>query len=220
MSLRADVPAYDTPELADQWQGALAVLTEIGELGIPCAMSVGTRRILFQTVRAMGAVDVLDIGTYTGASALAFALTGARVTTVDICDANAPDGWWSKAGRPRSPADTMAAAGVSVEFVTCDSVKYLSSTQKKFDLISLDGWHEHFAVYAEIPLALKRLKPGGLIFLDDVQPAGYEPLPGLDVIDGPRRALERHMKEKARFKIVPLSRTIEGEKIACAFLVA
>lgn len=220
MSLRADIPAYDTPELESEWQQALKVLIDLGEMEIACAMSVGTRRILFQVVRAMGATDVLDIGTYTGASALAFALTGARVTTVDIRDANAADGHWKNAGRPRSPADTMAAAGVSVEFVTSDSVKYLESTKRTFDFICIDGWHESSAVYAEIPLALERLKPGGLIFLDDVQPVGYTPLPGFDVIHGPRRALERHIKENSPFKIVPLPRTFEGEQIACAFLIA
>lgn len=206
--LRPALPDIDTPELEAQWQEALALLTDLGELGQPCAMAVETREMLFKTIRAMGATRVLDIGTFTGASALAFALAvgpGGSVTTVDIRPANDADGHWRAYGRPRSPAKLMALAGVAdrVEFVTLDSVAYLKATHKTFDLISLDGWHKESAVYAEIPLALDRLNPGGLIFLDDVQPAGYVPPPGLDVIDGPRKALERHARERAPFRMIP-----------------
>lgn len=222
-NLRPDVPVYDTSELKEEWQRALEVFTRLDELEIPCAMGVGTRRILFQTARAMGATDILDIGTFTGISALTFALAvgeKGRVTTVDIQDANSEDGHWSRVARPRSPAELLAHAGVSdrVEFVTQDSAEYLRHTPKMFDFISIDGWHEDFAVYSDIELAMARLKPNGMIFLDDVQTPGYEPPPGFDVIPGPWQAIERHLMEGAPLVVTFLSKTLDGEPIACAFL--
>jgi predicted O-methyltransferase YrrM len=217
------VPLYDTDKFHQEWQGALEVFTQLDEMEIPCAMGIGTRRILFQAVRAMGATDILDIGTFTGTSALTFALAvgdSGRVTTVDIRDANSGDAHWRSSGRARSPMDLMAMAGVKdrVEFVMQDSVEYLRSTKKKFDFISLDGWHEDFAVYSEIELAMTRLKPNGIIFLDDVQTPGYAPPPGFDVIPGPWQAIERRLLEGAPLIVTFLNRTLEGEPIACAFL--
>lgn len=221
--LRPDVPLYDTPKLREEWLQALEVFIKLDEREVPCAMGIGIRRILFQTIRAMGATDILDIGTFTGISALTFALAvgdNDHVTTVDIRDANSGDAHWRLSGRWRSPRDLMARAGVNgrVEFVTQDSVEYLRSTSKTFDFISIDGWHEDFAVYSEIELAMARLKPNGIIFLDDVQPPGYEPPPGFDVIPGPWMAIERHLFEGAPLTVRMLSRTLEGEPIACAFL--
>lgn len=221
--LRSDVPVYDTSELKEEWQQALEVFTRLDELDIPCAMGIGTRRILFQTIRAMGATEILDIGTFTGISALTFALAvgeRGRVTTVDIRDANAEDGHWSLVGRPRSPAELLSQAGVSgrVEFVTQDSAEYLRSTTKTFDFISIDGWHEDFAVYSDIELAMARLKQNGMIFLDDVQTPGYEPPPGFDVIMGPWQAIEQHILEGAPLVVTLLSKTLDGEPIACALL--
>lgn len=221
--LRCELPSYDTPELEKEWRSALAVLTEIDELEIPCAMSVGTRRVLFQVVRAMGAKNVLDIGTYTGTSAVTYALAvgeGGRVTTVDIQEANAEGGHWMTAGRPRNPARLMHDAGVMdrVRFITQDSVEYLKETEDLFDFISIDGWHEDFAVYAEIEWALQRLKPDGLIFLDDVQVSGYDVPPGHDTITGPWQALQRHLEAHAPFRVNLLTRSLEGEPMACAIL--
>src|SRR5687767_7342320 len=115
------VPLYDTPELAADWLEAKTVFERIGELEVPAAMMVGTRRILYQTVRAMNARDVLDIGTHTGLSALTFALAGCDVVTLDKVDANGPNGRWRKFGR-RKPIDTLRAASVDdrVTFVAQD----------------------------------------------------------------------------------------------------
>jgi predicted O-methyltransferase YrrM len=206
-NLRHELPDIETQDLEQQWQEVLALLTTLDELGHPCAMGLATRQILFKTVRAMGAKTVLDIGTFTGSSALAFALAvgaGGSVVSVDIKPANAPDGNWKKYKRQHSPADLMTLAGVAdrVEFVQADSVEYLQATSRRFDFICVDGWHEEQAVYAEIPLALERLNPGGLIFLDDVHPPGYIPPPGCDLITGPELALSRHLREGAPFRMV------------------
>lgn len=219
MTLREELPAFDTPDLAEQWAEALAVLTHVGELEVPCAMSVGARRVLFQVVRAMGARRVLDIGTYLGTSALAFALAVGEDGVVVSVD-NQPHHWREQGAR--SPDHLMRDAGMSgrVEFVTQDARGYLRQTEDRFDLISIDGWHEDFAVEDEVGLALGHLLPGGLIFLDDVQVEGEELPIGLDRIDGPRIALERMVQDGAPFRVVPVRQTLEGGWCAAAFLVA
>lgn len=184
-NLRRELPQWDTNVLDGEWQDVLDRLLTLGEGDHPCAMGLETRRILFQVTRAMGAKSVLDIGTFTGSSALVFALAGAEVVSVDITEDH-----WRKYDRRWPPPDLMEHAKVadSVEFVNQDSVAYLEATDHKFDFICIDGWHESFHVVKEIPLAIAHLNPNGLIFMDDVQMAS--PPPGVDRIDGPREALE------------------------------
>jgi predicted O-methyltransferase YrrM len=214
-NLRTELPGFDTPALAAEWE------QRVGHLDVPCTLNLGTRRILYQAIRAMHARDVLDIGTYVGTSALAFALAvgpKGRVVSIDT----EPD-HWRKLGQPHHPPEQlMAAAGVAgrVEFLTRDAREFLHLTGRLFDLICIDGWHEDFAVETEVTLALPRLNPGGLIYLDDVQREGAELPPGIDRIDGPRIALQRMLKAGAPFRVLPQQQTLEGEWTAGAWLLA
>ena len=223
MSLRKELPKFDTPDLVAQWKHALAILTRVGELDIPCTMRLGERQLLFQVLRAMGAREVLDIGTYCGTSALAFALAvgeGGHVVSVDIQDANAADGHWVEAMR-RKPRDLMEAAGVSerVEFVTMDAREYMVDTRRSFDLISIDGHHELESVGSEVRLALMLLRPNGLVFLHDVQDEDEILPPGFDKIDGPRLALKELIEERAPVRAVRFTTTADGEWATATFLV-
>lgn len=73
-----------------------------------------------------------------------------------------------------------------------------------FDLIFLDGDHSAKAVYGEIPLALKRLNPGGVIVLHDFFPNGRPLWEGQAPILGSWLATARFQAEKAGFEVVPL----------------
>jgi O-methyltransferase len=187
-------------------------------------MNLQTRRMLFETIRTMGAKSVLDIGTYVGVSAMNYAIAvgiGGSVVTVDIKDANAEDGFWKTTGRPMSPERMLKSVGVNhrVEFVTQDSVEFMRATDRTFDFISIDGWHEAHQVYKEIELAMQCLNPGGLIFMDDVQPFNdWERPQNLDYIDGPYKALRQHLDEGAEIEPVTFSETY-GSWTATAFLL-
>lgn len=219
-NLREGMPDYDTPELRGQWEReGLAVLKRVGELGVFRAMSVGTRQMLFQSARAIGARSVLDIGTYVGTSALAFALAVERVVTVDYVDANAPDGYWKIDGRTRSPAGLMEAAGVAdrVEFVTATDANYLAGTDDRFDLICIDASKDSEEDYLTTGLALKRLNPGGLMFFDDVFPEGKPMKAGGYSVLGPWLMLER-LKRESGAKVHQIDKTIDGGDVRCAFM--
>lgn len=210
--MRTDLPLYGD-EYDTAWAEALAVVTRLDDVDVPCAMSIAERERLFKLCKAIGAKRVLDIGTYVGSSALAFALSGAHVTTVDIKPVNAPDAYWAQVGRAMSPTDLMRTAGVMdrVRFVQSDAREYLKGAPPdNFDLISIDGWHEEHAVYDELGLALNRLTPGGLIFMHDVQ--WCPPPPGVDAIPGPLKALRQRLTEGAPYRAI-------FERPGIAFLV-
>lgn len=218
--MRTSLPDITSPQLHDEWLEARAVMERLDHLGIPCAMGVETREMLFKTVRAAGCKRVLDIGTFVGSSALTFALAvgeGGHVTTVDIREQNdAADSHWRIRGRPQSPRDLLTAAGVAdrVIFVCGDSVTFLERDTAEYDFISIDGWHHPDGVYEDVRLSFPRLAPDGLLFLDDMQPPGFVPHPGMDVIRGPWDAVQRHLTEGLQVNIVP-----PLPNVAVAFLV-
>jgi predicted O-methyltransferase YrrM len=149
---------------------------------------------------------VLDIGTYCGSSAATFAQAvgeGGRVVSVDIRDANGPNAYWSRVPGCRPPREALASVGLAdrVEFVKSKSDRFMLNTQERFDFISIDGWHEAFAVYTDILLALNLLKPEGLIFLDDVQRPGKPIPPKVNKIPGPYKALEWHQNRGTPFLV-------------------
>lgn len=169
-------------------------------------MGWAQRRLLYQVVRAQGARSVLDIGTYCGSSAATFAQAvgeGGRVVSVDKRNVNGPTGYWSTVPGCRPPREALASVGLAerVEFVKSKSDEYMAKTPERFDFISIDGWHEAWAVYTDILLALNLLKPEGLIFLDDVQRPGHPIPPNVNRIPGPYKALEWHQNRGTQFLV-------------------
>lgn len=221
-NLRRDVPEYDTQELASQWQVAHSRLKKIGELGVFRAMSIGTRRMLFQAIRAMGATTVLDIGTYVGTSAANFAMAvgpGGSVVSLDVVDANSPDGFWKQDNRPHSPRELAdKVGGGTVEFITQGGAEYMRETDRTFDFICIDGGKGEDDTYEQIGLSLHCLNPNGIIFMDDfffdgnAMPSGYYE-------EGHYRALTRHISEGVPLKFVPISKDLYGARVACAWVV-
>ncbi|MER9800366.1 class I SAM-dependent methyltransferase [Mesorhizobium sp. M0142] len=174
----------------------------------------GDRRALYYLVRALGPRSVLEIGTCVGAStfAIAMAMNDAapkddkRLETVDIIDVNdlakAP---WKSGGLLRTPREAGKLLELEfVQFTTSDSEHLLSTTERSFDLIFLDGLHLATQVYKEVPLALKRLSPGGIVVLHDYFPNGVPLWPASAVNVGPWLAIERLKNEIAGITVLPL----------------
>lgn len=204
MNLRKDLPHIQLPR--DCFKVALEVFKAVGAMEAPCCMSLHQREVLFNLAVAIGATRILDIGTYIGFSALNYAIAvghGGEVVTVDTVTNH------HEYVGAKSPAELWQQAGVAdiVTPVQSASLEYLGSNCGEFDLISIDGWHEDFCVYAEVQLALERLRPNGIIFLDDVQPLDFEPRAGFDRFYGPARAVGQILDQHKDIRFAWITQT-------------
>jgi predicted O-methyltransferase YrrM len=203
------------PDLERDWLAAAARIETLG-LTPEAGMNPGDRRALYYLVRHLRPERVLEIGTQAGASSvhLAAGLADARsgpaerrLLTVDIKDVNHPEAAaWRSFRLPQSPGDAMHRLGYGalVEFRVGRSLEVLGESGERYDLIFLDGDHRLKTVAAEIPLALARLRPGGLLLLHDFFP-GLRPLwPDGKVIEGPQRAVLRLQRAGWPIEVLPL----------------
>jgi predicted O-methyltransferase YrrM len=203
------------PDLERDWLAAAARIETLG-LTPEAGMNPGDRRALYYLVRHLRPERVLEIWTQAGASSvhLAAGLADARsgpaerrLLTVDIKDVNHPEAAaWRSFRLPQSPGDAMHRLGYGalVEFRVGRSLEVLGESGERYDLIFLDGDHRLKTVAAEIPLALARLRPGGLLLLHDFFP-GLRPLwPDGKVIEGPQRAVLRLQRAGWPIEVLPL----------------
>lgn len=178
----------------------------------------GDRRAVYHLIRALHPESVLEVGTHIGASTLHIAAAlheinikgqPAELSTVDIADVNAIDSKpWLKYGMTLSPTDMLRRLNYAerVHFVTDTSTHFLDTCDKKYDFIFLDGDHSASMVYQEIPRALRRLKPDGIILLHDYYP-NLNPLHrNGSILPGPYLAVRRLIEEGARLRVLPLGR--------------
>jgi predicted O-methyltransferase YrrM len=208
-NLRRDTPNLDSVSLGDEWR---AVQLQMARLGIGPRMGAvnpGDMRAIYYLIRLLQARSVLEVGTHLGGSTSMVALAlkrvaGARLTTVDIQDVNGPGGAFVKYGGP-SPVELMRNLGCEfVQFVVSKSLSFLRRTGSQFDVIFLDGSHEAGNVYQEVPLALKRLNPNGMILLHDYFPDGMPLWNDGVVIRGPWMAIQRLVREGCPIEVKPL----------------
>ncbi|MDP6419302.1 MAG: class I SAM-dependent methyltransferase [Candidatus Krumholzibacteria bacterium] len=175
----------------------------------------GDRRALFYLLRYLKARRVLEVGTHIGASTvhIAEALSLLRsegeevhLDTVDFRDVNDPDTkpWFhfSSERPPRDYISDLACLDI-VDFHACPATDFLPAGGDNYDLIFLDGSHAASSVYQEVPLALERLNPGGLILLHDYFPALKPLWKKSKVIPGPCLATDRLIDEGASFQALP-----------------
>jgi predicted O-methyltransferase YrrM len=195
----------------------------------PGGIGPAERRALSALVAYLDPAAVLEVGTHIGSSTLTLAATlchtgnsGSSITTVDVVDVNASHARrWEQFGSRRSPAE-LVRGEAPVEFVVGRSVEFLANTSERYDFIFLDGDHSAATVYRELPLALARLRRGGVVLLHDYFPNG-RPLPQGRIIHGPWLGTRRLIQEGAEMRVVPLGRlpwpTMLGSSVTSLALV-
>ena len=103
---------------------------------------------------------VLEIGTFTGYSAIAFAKglpVGGKVITLEVNDEMEP-----------FIREYIKKAGMKdkIRLLMGDALEIISSLYEQFDLVFIDADKEQYVDYYE--LAIRKLRPGGFILADNV----------------------------------------------------
>lgn len=103
---------------------------------------------------------ILEIGTYTGYSAICLAKGLAekgKIITIEINDElkGIYNHFFEKAGLEKK-----------IESITGDAVRIIPGLEEEFDLVFIDGEKEQYSEYYR--LVLPKLKPGGLMIVDNV----------------------------------------------------
>ena len=151
--------AYREPEILKELR------LETAKLGGPAVMQIGPEQGAFMglLVKLMGARRVLEFGTFTGYSALAMALAGAaKITCADVSKEWTDIGrrYWAKAGVAERIDLHLDGGNAVIERLL------KSGEQGTFDLAFIDADKTGYDAYYEG--ALKLLRPGGLILVDNV----------------------------------------------------
>lgn len=158
--------AHSTPPDADQLE--LQRITQ-EKTGRAAGMQIGDDQavLMEMLVRAMGATRAVEIGTFTGYSALAVARglgPGGRLLCCDISEE------WTSIARA---AWEKAGVADRIELRVGPGLDTLRSLQpgEQFDFVFIDADKTGYAQYYEE--VLTRLRPGGLIVLDNMLQGGH-----------------------------------------------
>jgi predicted O-methyltransferase YrrM len=148
------------PDFLIRLRAETALLPEAGmQIGVDQAALLGF------VIRLIGARKVLEIGTFTGLSALAMALALPPDGRVITCDISAE---WTAIGRP-----FWEEAGVAskIDLRLAPALETLAALEQgfgrgSFDFAFIDGDKVNYDRYYELCLSLVR--PGGMIALDNM----------------------------------------------------
>lgn len=163
-------------------------------------MQIGADQGAFMAmlVRLMGAKRCLEIGTYTGYSALAVALALPEDGRIVCCDISAE---YTAIARP-----FWARAGVAhkIDLRLAPALETLGKLQGPFDFVFIDADKENYIAYYERCLEL--LRPGGVIVADNVLWSGEVANPtASDPQTRAIRAFNEHVHRDERVELAMLS---------------
>jgi predicted O-methyltransferase YrrM len=117
-------------------------------------------RLLSMLAHMIQPKRVLEIGTYTGYSALCFAeglQAGGKVTTVDVNE--------ELEEFVRSYIE-KANCSDKIEYIVGDAMEVVAKMDEQFDLVFIDADKKNYCNYYE--LVFDKVKPGGYIIADNV----------------------------------------------------
>ena len=155
--------AVREPEILRELRAATSSLPNAG-------MQIGADQGQFMAllVQAMGARNCLEIGTFTGYSALAVALAMPENGRIVCCDISEE---WTAIGRPfweKAGVDRKIDLRIGPALRTLDELK--KETQS-FDFVFIDADKTNYANYYEACLPM--LRPGGILAVDNTLWSGW-----------------------------------------------
>ena len=201
-ALDDDLHAYLVEHGARQDEVLARVQEETAAMGSLAAMQIAPDQGAFMEIltRAVGAQEALEIGTFTGYSAISIArglAPAGRLLCLELSEEFA-----------ETAAGNLAAAGVAdrVEIITGPAVETLRKLPERehFDLVFIDADKTGYSEYFEE--ALKRTRPGGLILLDNMLQDG--------------RVLDPDPDDESTNAIVALNEKLAGDERVDIAMVA
>jgi predicted O-methyltransferase YrrM len=153
-------------------------------------------------VKLMGAKRCLEIGTYTGYSALAVALALPKDGSIVCCDVSEE---WTAVGKPfwrKAGVAKKIDLRIGPALRTLDEL--LKREKQTFDFVFIDADKPNYLAYYE--RCLKLLRRGGLIAVDNVLWSGEVANPqAKDELTGALRKFNDHLHKDQRVDIAMLS---------------
>ena len=171
-------------ETATHHQSQMQILPEQGQF-------------MAMLIELTGAEDVIEVGTFTGYSALIMALALPKNGRLTTCDVNPETTaiarrYWEEAGVAHKIESRLAPA--------IDSLESLLKDDAWFDVAFLDADKANIEHYYE--LCYRLIRPGGLILIDNVLWSGKVADPGTrDEDTNALRALNRKLKDDDRITL-------------------
>lgn len=148
---------------------------------------------LFDTYESGTPVNILEIGTHEGCSALWFLQNlgshpDSRITTID---ANVKSLWYENYSKLDEEDQKK------IKFISGYSMDVLPSISDTFDIIYIDGSHLPDDIMTDCVLSMLKLKIGGFIILDDFHIHKVE---GLDYLSESQREKYKLLYSKFRMR--------------------
>ena len=186
--------AYREPEILKELRA------ETARLGGLAQMQIGPEQGAFMAmlVKLMGAKRILEVGTFTGYSSLAMALTGdVKIIAADVSEewTNVARKYWKKAGVDGRIELRLGPAAETLEQLL------KSGEASRFDLMFIDADKSSCDTYYEG--GLKLLRPGGVMLIDNVLWSGSVADPSIkDEDTSALRALNAKIMADTRVDLV------------------
>ena len=186
--------AYREPEILKELRA------ETARLGGLAQMQIGPEQGAFMAmlVKLMGAKRILEVGTFTGYSSLAMALTGdVKIIAADVSVewTNVARKYWKKAGVDGRIELRLGPAVETLEQLL------KAGEASRFDLMFIDADKSSYDTYYEG--GLKLLRAGGVMLIDNVLWSGSVADPSIkDEDTSALRALNKKIMADARVDLV------------------
>ena len=186
--------AYREPEILKELRA------ETARLGGLAQMQIGPEQGAFMAmvVKLMGAKRILELGTFTGYSSLAMALTGdVKIIAADVSEewTNVARKYWKKAGVDGRIELRIGPAAETLEQLL------KAGEASRFDLMFIDADKASYDIYYEG--GLKLLRAGGVMLIDNVLWSGSVADPSIkDEDTSALRALNTKIMADARVDLV------------------